>query len=230
LNETKISIIIPVLNEEKSIGKVITSLPKIYHQLIVVDNGSNDLTEKIAEKKGAIVLSEKNRGYGNACLKGIRFLKKNPPDIVVFLDGDFSDYPQEIKKIIKPIQQKKVDFVIGSRIKSLREKGSMTPQQIFGNKLACFLLKLIYGGKFTDLGPFRAIKWNTLMDLNMIDKTYGWTIEMQLKVLRKKISYNEVPVSYRRRIGNSKISGTLRGSLFAGIKIIGWIVKYYFKK
>ncbi len=230
MNETKISIIIPVLNEEKSIGKVITSLPKIYHQLIVVDNGSNDLTEKIAEKKGAIVLSEKNRGYGNACLKGIRFLKKNPPDIVVFLDGDFSDYPQEIKKIIKPIQQKKVDFVIGSRIKSLREKGSMTPQQIFGNKLACFLLKLIYGGKFTDLGPFRAIKWNTLMDLNMIDKTYGWTIEMQLKVLRKKISYNEVPVSYRRRIGNSKISGTLRGSLFAGIKIIGWIVKYYFKK
>ena len=107
----------------------------------------------------------------------------------MFLDGDFSDYPQEIKKIIKPIEQKKVDFVIGSRIKSLREKGSMTPQQIFGNKLACFLLKLIYGGKFTDLGPFRAIKWDTLMDLNMIDETYGWTIEMQLKVLRKKISY-----------------------------------------
>ena len=230
MNKTKISIIIPALNEERSIGKVITSLPKIYHQLIIVDNGSTDSTQKIAKKNGAIVLSEKNRGYGNACLKGIRFLKKNPPDIVVFLDGDFSDYPHEIKKITKPIEQKKVDFVIGSRIKSLREKGSMTPQQIFGNKLACFLLKLIYGGKFTDLGPFRAIKWNTLMDLNMIDKTYGWTIEMQLKVLRKKISYNEVPVSYRRRIGDSKISGTIRGSLFAGIKIIGWIVKYYFKK
>ena len=230
MNKTKISIIVPALNEERSIGKVITSLPKIYHQLIIVDNGSTDSTQKIAKKNGAIVLSEKNRGYGNACLKGIQFLKKTPPDIVVFLDGDFSDFPQEIKKIIKPIEQKKVDFVIGSRIKSLREKGSMTPQQIFGNKLACFLLKLIYGGKFTDLGPFRAIKWNTLMDLNMIDKTYGWTIEMQLKVLRKKISYNEVPVSYRRRIGDSKISGTIRGSLFAGIKIIGWIVKYYFKK
>ena len=230
MNKTKISIIIPALNEENSIGQVINSLPKIYHQLIVVDNGSNDSTRKIAKKNGAIVLIEKNRGYGNACLKGIQFLKKTPPDIVVFLDGDFSDFPQEIKKIIKPIEQKKVDFVIGSRIKSLREKGSMTPQQIFGNKLACFLLKLIYGGKFTDLGPFRAIKWNTLMDLNMIDKTYGWTIEMQLKVLRKKISYNEVPVSYRRRIGDSKISGTIRGSLFAGIKIIGWIVKYYFKK
>tara|TARA_S200000501_G_scaffold77933_1_gene69637 strand:- start:5373 stop:6065 length:693 start_codon:yes stop_codon:yes gene_type:complete len=230
LNETKISIIIPALNEENSIGQVINSLPKIYHQLIVVDNGSNDSTRKIAKKNGAIVLIEKKRGYGNACLKGIRFLKKTPPDIVVFLDGDFSDYPQEIKKIIKPIEQKKVDFVIGSRIKSLREKGSMTPQQIFGNKLACFLLKLIYGGKFTDLGPFRAIKWDTLMDLNMIDKTYGWTIEMQLKVLRKKISYTETPVRYRRRIGNSKISGTLKGSLLAGIKIIGWIVKYYFKK
>ena len=230
MNETKISIIIPALNEENSIGQVINSLPKIYHQLIVVDNGSNDSTRKIAKKNGAIVLIEKKRGYGNACLKGIRFLKKTPPDIVVFLDGDFSDYPQEIKKIIKPIEQKKVDFVIGSRIKSLREKGSMTPQQIFGNKLACFLLKLIYGGKFTDLGPFRAIKWDTLMDLNMIDKTYGWTIEMQLKVLRKKISYAEAPVRYRRRIGNSKISGTLKGSLLAGIKIIGWIVKYYFKK
>ena len=230
MNETKISIIIPALNEENSIGQVINSLPKIYHQLIVVDNGSNDSTRKIAKKNGAIVLIEKNRGYGNACLRGIQFLKKTPPDIVVFLDGDFSDFPQEIKKIIKPIEQKKVDFVIGSRIKSLREKGSMTPQQIFGNKLACFLLKLIYGGKFTDLGPFRAIKWDTLMDLNMIDKTYGWTIEMQLKVLRKKISYTETPVRYRRRIGNSKISGTLKGSLLAGIKIIGWIVKYYFKK
>tara|TARA_Y100000739_G_C20531790_1_gene429285 strand:- start:363 stop:1055 length:693 start_codon:yes stop_codon:yes gene_type:complete len=230
LNETKISIIIPALNEENSIGQVINSLPKIYYQLIVVDNGSNDSTRKIAKKNGAIVLIEKNRGYGNACLKGIQFLKKTPPDIVVFLDGDFSDFPQEIKKIIKPIEQKKVDFVIGSRIKSLREKGSMTPQQIFGNKLACFLLKLIYGGKFTDLGPFRAIKWDTLMDLNMIDKTYGWTIEMQLKVLRKKISYAEAPVRYRKRIGNSKISGTLKGSLLAGIKIIGWIVKYYFKK
>ncbi len=230
MNETKISIIIPALNEENSIGQVINSLPKIYYQLIVVDNGSNDSTRKIAKKNGAIVLIEKNRGYGNACLKGIQFLKKTPPDIVVFLDGDFSDFPQEIKKIIKPIEQKKVDFVIGSRIKSLREKGSMTPQQIFGNKLACFLLKLIYGGKFTDLGPFRAIKWDTLMDLNMIDKTYGWTIEMQLKVLRKKISYAEAPVRYRKRIGNSKISGTLKGSLLAGIKIIGWIVKYYFKK
>lgn len=120
-------------------------------------------------------------------MRGIEFLKKSPPDIVVFIDGDFSDYPQEIIQLIRPIEEKKVDFVVGSRVKSLRKKGSLTLQQIFGNKLACFLLKILYKSKFTDLGPFRAIKWNTLLDLNMIDKTYGWTVEMQLKVLRKKI-------------------------------------------
>ena len=146
------------------------------------------------------------------------------------MDGDFSDYPQEIIELIRPIEEKKVDFVLGSRVKSLRKKGSLTPQQIFGNKLACFLLKILYKSKFTDLGPFRAIKWNTLLDLNMIDKTYGWTVEMQLKVLRKKIPYEEVPVRYRNRIGKSKISGTLKGTLLAGIKIISWIIKYYFKK
>ena len=226
---TRISVIIPALNEEKSIGLVINSLPKIYNQLIVVDNGSTDLTKKIAKENNAVVLTERNKGYGYACLKGISFLKKNPPEIVVFLDGDYSDHPKDITKILEPIQQNKSHFVIGSRTK-LREKGSMTPQQIFGNKLACLLLKLIYKSKFTDLGPFRAIRWNTLMDLEMEDKTYGWTIEMQLKILKKKILYSEVPVSYKKRIGYSKISGTLKGSVLAGIKIIGWIVKYYFKK
>tara|TARA_B100001057_G_scaffold501164_1_gene621314 strand:- start:2164 stop:2853 length:690 start_codon:yes stop_codon:yes gene_type:complete len=229
LINTRISIIIPALNEEKSIGLVINSLPKIYNQLIVVDNGSTDSTKKIAKENNAVVLTERNKGYGYACLKGISFLKKIPPEIVVFLDGDYSDHPKDITKILEPIQQNKSDFVIGSRTK-LREKGSMTPQQIFGNKLACLLLKLIYKSKFTDLGPFRAIRWNTLMDLEMEDKTYGWTIEMQLKILKKKILYSEVPVSYKKRIGYSKISGTLKGSVLAGIKIIGWIVKYYFKK
>ena len=230
MNKTKISIIIPAYNEEKSIGNVINSLPEVYDKLVVVNNGSNDSTEIIAKQNGAIVLFEKKRGYGNACLRGIEFLKKSPPDIVVFIDGDFYDYPQEIIQLIRPIEEKKVDFVVGSRVKSLRKKGSLTLQQIFGNKLACFLLKILYKSKFTDLGPFRAIKWNTLLDLNMIDKTYGWTVEMQLKVLRKKIPYAEVPVSYRNRIGKSKISGTLKGTLFAGIKIISWIIKYYFKK
>jgi len=226
----KLSIIIPALNEEKSIGSVIKSIPKIYHELIVVDNGSSDETSKIALNNGATVIIERKRGYGYACLKGIDFLKKNPPDILVFLDGDYSDYPEEISKIVEPIFQNKVAFVIGSRVKSLRENSSMTPQQIFGNKLACFLMNHLYKSNFTDLGPFRAIKWKTLESLKMKDKTYGWTVEMQLKVLKSKIAYCEVPVKYRRRIGYSKVSGTLKGTILAGLKIISWILMYHFKK
>jgi len=225
-----LSIIIPALNEEKSIGYVIKSIPKIYREVIVVDNGSSDKTSKVAFENGAKVITEKNKGYGFACLKGIDYLKENPPDIIVFLDGDYSDYPEEINKIIEPICKNQVDFVIGSRVKSLRENGSMTPQQVFGNKLACFLMNLLYSSAFTDLGPFRAIKWKTLKELKMTDKTYGWTVEMQLKILRNRIAYCEVPVRYRKRIGYSKVSGTLKGSVLAGIKIISWIFKYYFKK
>tara|TARA_B100000780_G_scaffold11153_1_gene7677 strand:- start:3451 stop:4134 length:684 start_codon:yes stop_codon:yes gene_type:complete len=225
-----LSIIIPALNEEKSIGYVIKSIPKIYREVIVVDNGSSDKTSKVAYENGAKVITEKNKGYGFACLKGIDYLKENPPDIIVFLDGDYSDYPEEINKIIEPICKNQVDFVIGSRVKSLRENGSMTPQQVFGNKLACFLMNLLYNSTFTDLGPFRALKWKTLKELKMTDKTYGWTVEMQLKILRNRIAYCEVPVRYRKRIGYSKVSGTLKGSVLAGIKIISWIFKYYFKK
>jgi len=225
-----LSIIIPALNEEKSIGYVIKSIPKIYREVIVVDNGSSDKTSKVAFENGAKVITEKNKGYGFACLKGIDYLKENPPDIIVFLDGDYSDYPEEINKIIEPICKNQVDFVIGSRVKSLRENGSMTPQQVFGNKLACFLMNLLYNSTFTDLGPFRALKWKTLKELKMTDKTYGWTVEMQLKILRNRIAYCEVPVRYRKRIGYSKVSGTLKGSVLAGIKIISWIFKYYFKK
>ena len=226
----KLSIIIPALNEEKSIGLLIKSIPKVYREVIVVDNGSSDKTSEVATRNGAKVIIEKNKGYGFACLKGINHLKENPPDIIVFLDGDYSDYPEEINKIVYPIYKNQVDFVVGSRVKSLRHKGSMTPQQIFGNKLACFLMKLLYKSTFTDLGPFRAIKWKTLKRLKMTDKTYGWTVEMQLKILEKKIAYCEVPVRYRKRIGNSKVSGTLKGTVLAGIKIISWIFKYYFKK
>lgn len=225
-----LSVIIPALNEEKSIGYVIKSIPKIYREVIVIDNGSSDKTSEIATQNGAKVITEENKGYGFACLKGLDFLKKNPPDVIVFLDGDYSDYPEEIIKIIDPIYNSDIDFVIGSRVKSSREKGSMTPQQIFGNKLACFLMDLLYESDFTDLGPFRAIKWKTLEGLKMSDKTYGWTIEMQLKVLANSIPYCEVPVSYRKRIGHSKVSGTFKGTVLAGIKIIGWIFKYYFKK
>ena len=225
-----LSIIIPALNEERSLGYVIKSIPKIYREVVVVDNGSSDKTSKVAFENGAKVITEKNKGYGFACLKGIDYLKENPPDIIVFLDGDYSDYPEEINKIIEPICNNQVDFVIGSRVKSLRENGSMTPQQVFGNKLACFLMNLLYSSAFTDLGPFRAIKWKTLKELKMTDKTYGWTVEMQLKILRNRIAYCEVPVRYRKRIGYSKVSGTLKGSVLAGVKIISWIFKYYFKK
>jgi len=228
----KIKVIIPAFNEEKSIAKVIAEIPDFVEEVIVVNNNSTDQTVDAASKAGATVLTEKRKGYGYACLKGIDYLSQNDktPDILVFLDGDFSDFPQELTKVIQPILDQKADFVVGSRIKELRERGSLTPQQIFGNWLACFLMKVLYTSRFTDLGPFRAIKWNTLENLKMRDKTYGWTIEMQLKVLRQKIAYQEVPVSYKKRIGVSKVSGTVKGTIFAGMKIIGWIFKHYFQK
>ncbi|NJN50154.1 MAG: glycosyltransferase family 2 protein [Polaribacter sp.] len=227
-----IKVIIPAFNEEKSIAKVIAEIPKIVDEVIVVNNNSTDKTIENATKAGATVLTEQRKGYGFACLKGIDYINNQPKktDIVVFLDGDYSDYPEQLTAIVKPIINNKVGFVVGARKKELREKGSMTPQQIFGNWLATFLMKLIFNSKFTDLGPFRAIKLKTLNSLEMSDKTYGWTVEMQLKVLRKKISYVEVPVKYKNRIGVSKVSGTIKGTIFAGVKIISWIIKYSFNK
>ncbi len=177
------------------------------------------------------MLSENQKGYGYACLKGMDYVAtcKEKPDIIVFLDGDYSDYPEELTKLVEPILNDKADLVIGARVKRLREQGSMTPQQVFGNWLATFLMKLMFGAKFTDLGPFRAIKYNKLLALNMEDKTYGWTVEMQLKALKQKLNYIEIPVKYRNRIGVSKVSGTVKGTIFAGFKILGWIFKYSFK-
>jgi len=227
-----IKVIIPAFNEEKSIAKVIAEIPDFVEEIVVVNNNSTDQTAQVATKAGANVLTEKSKGYGYACLKGIDYLsqKDKTPDILVFLDGDFSDFPQELTKIIQPIIEGSVDFVVGARVKELRASGSLTPQQVFGNWLACFLMKILYQSSFTDLGPFRAIRWETLENLKMSDKTYGWTIEMQLKVLRQKISYQEVPVSYKKRIGVSKVSGTVKGTIFAGVKIIGWIFKHYLSK
>ena len=226
-----VRVIIPAYNEAKSIAKVIKDLPTFVDEIIVVNNNSTDATAKIAQEAGATVLSEPKLGYGNACLKGIEFLnqQKSDTDIVVFLDGDYSDYPEELTKIIAPIIEKNVDFVIGSRVKKLREKGAMQPQQIFGNWLATSLMRMFFKSKFTDLGPFRAIKFDTLMCLKMKDPTYGWTVEMQLKILKQRFSYEEIAVKYRNRIGVSKVSGTLKGSIFAGIKILTWIFKYSFK-
>jgi glycosyltransferase involved in cell wall biosynthesis len=227
-----IKVIIPAYNEEASIANVINDIPNCVDEIIVVNNNSTDDTEKNAKAAGATVLLEKQKGYGNACLNGLSYISKQEikPEIIVFLDGDYSDYPEELLKIIEPIIENDIDFVIGSRVKRLREKGSMTIPQIFGNWLATFLMKILFNATFTDLGPFRAIKYNKLLDINMIDKTYGWTIEMQLKVLKHNFSYIEVPVKYRNRIGVSKVSGTIKGAIFAGIKILGWIFKYSFNK
>jgi len=228
---SKIKVIIPAYNEQDAIANVINDIPDIVDEIIVVSNNSTDNTEKNAKNAGATVLKEIKKGYGYACLKGLDYIAKlkDKPAIIVFIDGDYSDYPEQLTEVIAPIINNDIDFVIGSRVKRLREEGSMTPQQVFGNWLATFLMKLFFGAKFTDLGPFRAIKYDKLLALNMEDKTYGWTVEMQLKALKKELLYIEVPVKYRNRIGISKVSGTLKGSILAGVKILGWIFKYSFK-
>ncbi len=226
-----IKVIIPAFNEEASIGKVISEIPDLVSEIIVVNNNSSDQTETAARFAGATVLREPQKGYGYACLRGLEHIASQEikPDIVVFLDGDYSDYPEELHKIVAPIINNNADMVIGSRVKKWREKGSMTPPQIFGNWLATSLMTLFFNAKFTDLGPFRAIKYERLLALNMQDKTYGWTVEMQLKAVKQKLTYLEVPVHYKNRIGISKVSGTVKGAIFAGIKILGWIFKYSFK-
>ena len=226
-----IKVIIPAYNEQESIANVITEIPSVVSEVIVVNNNSTDNTVLVAENAGATVLTETQKGYGHACLKGMKYIasQDEKPDIIVFLDGDYSDYPEELTKIIAPILTNNIDLVIGARVPELREKDSVTPQQIFGNWLACSLMKLFFKAKFTDLGPFRAIKYEKLLALNMTDKTYGWTVEMQLKALKQQFSYIEVPVRYKKRIGVSKVSGTIKGSIFAGVKILTWIFKYSFK-
>lgn len=225
-----INVIIPAYNEEKSIAKVVNAIPKeLVQEVIVVNNNSTDQTATQAEAAGATVLTESRAGYGYACLKGIAYAaSKAPevrPDIIVFLDGDYSDYPEELPAVVKPIIEGRAEMVIGSRALGKRESGAMMPQQLFGNWLATTLLKWLYGAKFTDLGPFRAIKLQTLLNLDMQDKTYGWTVEMQAKAAKQKIAYTEVPVSYRCRIGVSKVSGTVKGTIMAGYKIIFTIFK-----
>jgi len=227
----RINIIIPAYNEENSIGKVLAAIPAgIAHDVIVVDNNSTDKTAQIAALANATVLHEPSAGYGNACLKGIAHALDKPeccrPDILVFLDGDYSDYPEEMALILAPILAGKADMVIGSRALGNRQPGAMLPQQLFGNWLATRMLKWLYQASFTDLGPFRAITVPALLQINMQDKTYGWTVEMQAKAAKLQIRYAEVPVSYRKRIGFSKVSGTVKGTVLAGYKIIYTILKY----
>lgn len=226
---TIVDVIIPAYNEQDSICNVIAGIDKqLVREIVVVDNNSTDQTHANAAGTGATVLRETRQGYGSACLKGMEYLGKKAvlPDVVVFIDGDYSDFPEELSKLVDTIVKSNVDFVIGSRALGNREKGAMMPQQVFGNWLATRLLRLFYGVRFTDLGPFRAIKWDALTSLGMRDKDYGWTVEMQLKAAKKKLVCTEVPVNYRKRIGISKVSGTVKGTVMAGYKIITTIFKY----
>lgn len=223
-------VIIPAYNEEEAIGQVIAEIPKQWvKEIVVVDNNSTDETAKRARLAGATVVYEPLPAYGRACLRGMQYVKSlaDAPDIIIFLDGDHSDYPEQLPELIKPIIEQDYDMVIGSRALGEREHGSMTLPQLFGNWLATKLLKILYKVKYTDLGPFRAIKWQKLLALNMEDTTYGWTVEMQLKAVKLKYKTTEVPVRYRRRIGTSKISGTVKGVVLAGHKIITTIFKYW---
>jgi len=224
--------LIPAYNEAESIPLVIKDIPSIVTEVIVCSNNSNDDTVINARDAGATVVEEATPGYGNACLKGMEYVAAltSPTDIIVFLDGDYSDYPEQLTQLVAPIVEDNLDFVLGARVKKWREKGSMTIPQIFGNGLATTLMRLFFKSTFTDLGPFRAIKYDQLLELEMQDRTYGWTVEMQLKVLKKGMRYVEVPMKYRNRIGVSKVSGTMKGAIFAGVKILIWIFKYGFKK
>lgn len=231
-NGVSIDVLIPAFNEADSIGYVISDLPQnLIRQVIVVNNASTDQTRINAESAGAIVVDEPLKGYGQACLAGINYLKSTgPPDILVFLDADYSDHPNELIQVVKPILNHNVDIVIGSRMLGDRELGSMLPQALIGNRLACFLLRILYGLTFTDLGPFRAIKWSKLMAIQMVDNNFGWTVEMQIKIAQYGLIYSEVPVSYRKRIGVSKITGTISGTIKASYKILYLIFKYSLTK
>lgn len=229
LDKPNIDVVIPAFNEENAIGNVLRDIPKDWvREIIVCNNLSTDKTAKVAADFGATVVDAPIKGYGNACLFGLSHIAKKDilPDIVVFLDADYSDHPEELPKIVGPIINEDYDLVIGSRALGKQEKGSMTPQQIIGNWLATNLIKLFYKYHFTDLGPFRAIKYEQLIALDMKDKTYGWTVEMQVKAAKQKMKCIEVPVTYRVRIGFSKVSGTIRGTIGAGQKILWTIFKY----
>jgi glycosyltransferase involved in cell wall biosynthesis len=222
-NGKRVGVVIPALNEEQAIGRVIGDIPSWVDDIVVADNGSHDRTAVAALAAGARIVTEYERGYGAACQAGIAELRS--PDIVVFLDGDYSDRPQEMEALIDPIATGHADFVVGSRVRGQRERGALTPQQRFGNWLACRLIWRFWGTPCSDLGPFRAIRADALQSLDIKDRAFGWTVEMQLKAAERGLRYSEVPVSYRARIGASKISGTLRGSLLAGTTILAVIAR-----
>lgn len=222
-----IDVVIPALNEERALPYVLRDIPRPpVRRVVVADNGSTDATAALAAEQGAEVVHEPERGYGAACLRALAHLSADPPDIVVFLDGDYSDHPNELPSVVAPILDGEAELVIGSRATGRSERGALSPQQRVGNAVASVALRAFYGVRYTDLGPFRAIRWDTLRSLGMRDRNYGWTVEMQIKAAQRNVPYREVPVSYRQRIGVSKVSGTVRGSVSAGAKIL-WLLGRY---
>ena len=219
------AVIIPAYNEEPGIARVIADIPgDLVSEIIVVDNGSTDGTALKAQEAGARVVFQPERGYGAACLAGIAAL---PPgtEVVLFLDGDYSDDPAQAIDLLRALEEHQADLVLGSRTRGGPEPGSLTPQQRFGNWLSTTIIRLIYGHAYTDLGPFRAIRREALSRLDMQDRTYGWTVEMQVKALQQGLEVVEIPVSYRPRLGRSKVSGTLSGTVKAGFKILWTIAR-----
>jgi len=222
----RIDVVIPALNEEASVGLVLDALPRsLVRRVVVADNGSTDRTPEVARARGAIVVHEPRRGYGSACLRALAALEADPPDVVLFLDADLSDDPAEAARVLEPILDGRADLVVGSRTLGERDPGALTPQARVGNWVATRLLRLLYGVRYTDLGPFRAIRYASLITLGMRDPDFGWTVEMQIRAARRGLRHAEVPVRYRRRVGRSKISGTVRGATLAGLTILGTIAR-----
>jgi glycosyltransferase involved in cell wall biosynthesis len=223
----RVDVIIPARDEEESIARAVSSLdPAAVARVIVVDNGSRDGTAEVARRAGAMVVSEPRSGYGAACLAGLAYLRSRPPEVVAFVDADLSDDPAQLPELLTPIREGRADLVIGSRTLGEREAGSLTPVQEFGNRLATAMLRALFGARFTDLGPFRAIRWDALERLRMRDRGYGWTVEMQARAARAGLRCAEIPVRHRvRRAGRSKVAGTLRGMLGAGLGIPLTIVR-----
>ena len=223
-NNQRVAVVIPAQNEERAIGRVLAEIPEWVDRVVVADNGSTDRTAIIARDAGAVVIHEAFAGYGAACLTGLSAV--GDAEIIVFIDGDYSDHPEEMQALVDPIANGTADMVIGSRVLGEREAGALTPQQRFGNWLATTLIRLIWRVSYTDLGPFRAIRADALRRLAMADRTYGWTVEMQIKAAIAALAVTEVPVRYRRRIGVSKISGTIKGTIKAGWKILSIIGRF----
>jgi glycosyltransferase involved in cell wall biosynthesis len=237
--EPAVDVVIPALNEEASLPLVLADLDRLreptggapaapwLRRIVVADNGSTDGTARVAREGGAVVVRAPRPGYGSACLAGLAWLRANdPPEVVAFVDADYSDHPEELPRVVGPLLAGEADLVIGSRVLGERERGALLPQARAGNLVACLLIRLLYGHRYTDLGPFRAARWAALERLGMADPDFGWTAEMQVKALRRRLRVAEVPVSYRKRVGVSKITGTVRGTVLAGTKILWTVLRH----